>query len=193
MPDQDKIKATANVLEAMVAEVSTTKPQRGTRLTPVGAEKLIASIPVVEALPRTPQSFPNDQPQEVVEGVVAELQRQIGHLQEVVAALLSLTGRDPLLTTPPPDPKAAEAVADAAHLARVAAGKEPAVDKVEADFATEFAAKQAAAQAATFKAAPAVADGWVCPEHGGFVDTTSPRGREFRRCDQHPACKQFEK
>lgn len=214
MPDQDKIKSTANVLEAMVAEVSTSKPQRGARLSPVGAEKLIASIPAAEPRPNPIAgllvAFPYDDPQTMVQALVVALD-EVDHVRKGIIYLLAALGGEPG-PTEEPDPnaaiKAAEKQADVmaelrkngvvgrpilpagADAARVAdsivdGGEDPGQ---AAEFAANFKAQQEAAQAATFKQA-----GWTCPDHDGFVDTKSPKGREFRRCAQYPACKQFEK
>jgi hypothetical protein len=76
-------------------------------------------------------------------------------------------------------------------------------------FAADFAAKQASAQAATFKPPvvvhstisedndepipPPTAVGWQCPTHKKFVTRTSPRRKvEFRACPEQ-GCGEFEK
>ena len=68
-------------------------------------------------------------------------------------------------------------------------------DTIEAgtvrDFPAEFAAKSAAAQAATFTNTDAKAEGlWLCPTHGSGVERTSRSGRKFRVCEK---CDQFER
>jgi hypothetical protein len=83
------------------------------------------------------------------------------------------------------------------------------------DFTATFAAKSAAAQAATFsgptsaghalvetptqaaavqqKVTAANPDGWTCPKHGGFTERTSPRRQiTFRACPEQ-GCGEFEK
>lgn len=195
MPDPTIAKETANILEAMTRSVLNAKPKRGTVLTPVGAERSVDATPTVTParMPDLPTIF---MPQEAIEGAVREIRKQARHILSALGAIDASLG-NPAEPAEPVGPsiKEVEAAADAAHLARVAAGKEPAVDKTEADFATKFAAQQAAAQAATFKepsGAAVAANGWVCLDHSSYVDATSPKGRKFRRCGD-PTCKQFER
>lgn len=99
-------------------------------------------------------------------------------------------------------------------LAQMMAADPAEVEAVSAEaerFKKEFAAKAAAAQAATFTPTPTTfvgtesldaagqetyddpTDGWVCPAHGKFVERKSPR-REvvFRVCPEQ-GCSEFEK
>lgn len=187
------VESTKSVLDQMTAGIMGRKATAAARLTPVGGE-----VPVAHALPRTPAAFPNDQPQEVVEGTIIILERQITHLQEVVTALRGLASR-PAENEPvdlDEQRRARERAADerVAHLTAVANGQAAAVDKEEREaaeqFKTDFAAKAAAAQTATFTRQAPVADGWVCPEHAVAVVKTSRKGREYRAC---PSCDEFER
>ena len=60
------------------------------------------------------------------------------------------------------------------------------------DFPAEFAAKSAAAQAATFSDASPPDTGWQCPTHGyeNLVILTSRRGRRYQSCK---SCEEFER
>ena len=63
---------------------------------------------------------------------------------------------------------------------------------VVGDFPAEFAAKAAAAQAATFGDAPPLDEGWSCSVHdqASLKELTSRKGRKYRACT---LCEEFEK
>lgn len=181
------VESTKSVLDQMTAGIMSRKATAAARLTPVAGE-----VAVTHALPRTSAPFPNDQPAEVVSDTIIVLERQIAHLQEVVAAL-RLLANQPAETPVDLDAQRRdrERAADERinHLTAVANGQAQAVDDAEQEaaqqFVASFAAKSAAAQAATFKPV-----GWVCPEHRVAEVKTSRKGREYRAC---PQCTEFER
>ena len=88
-----------SVLDMMTAGVMERKAGKApVALTPVGQEKPVGVIPA-----EAPVAFPNDRPADAVNEAIIGLQRQIGVLQGVVAALQTLNGRD-VEITPPPGP-----------------------------------------------------------------------------------------
>ena len=172
---------TQNVLDQMTAGIMQQKANKSTKLTPVAGE-------AVSSLPKTPAAFPNDQPQEVTEGIIRDIEIQIVRLQEVVTALRLLTG-------------AVESTDEGPTLTPVSATLK--VDKeaeAKADenvaFTANYARLQAEAQAAVFKDAPPtvapLAKGWECPVHGGtsLQSLTSRKGRMYKACTQ---CEEFER
>lgn len=202
---QAAVDATASVLAAMKGEVLARK---SSALTPVAGEVRVMPLTVV---PSTPAPFPNDQPQEVIEGIIRDLERQYTHLGEVIDAL-RLTIGQPATDIPATavelaaNAKAAEREADAR------AAEREAIQSVETDevamFKAELARLKAEAQAAFHKADLAreadlpevpltvlpnmVEDGWTCPTHGGFVVKTSARRKvDYRACPED--CGEFER
>lgn len=197
MPTRTKptAESTQDVLGMMTAHITGRKTQAAARLTPTGSE-----VTRTHVLPKTDAPFPNDQPQEVVEQKIVELERIIAQLQDAVAALRTLAGKD---AEAPVDlaaeRKVRERAADEAHATRVAEANEAIAqadtvdDAVEvvARFNRNFKAQQEVAQAATFTQPAAPEEkGWTCPQHGKFVIRLSSKKREFRGC---PECTQFER
>jgi hypothetical protein len=203
MPSQDLVKETQNILDAMTREVQGAKPQRGTKLTPVGTEKIAAKLTQAAEPLRIPDLPTVFMPQEGIEQAARESRYWGLKLIEIADGIEKGLGMEPsplAAVVEAEEQKLRERAADLAHLARKAAdstvdgGEDPVDAPAPTDvssFSADFKAKQEAAQAAAFtKPATAVTDGWACPEHGVFEDATSPKGRKFRRCTE---CKQFEK
>lgn len=188
------------------------KEPKGT-LTPLTAEQ-----PGPSVLPKTPASFPNDMPAEVIAEKVRELDRIIAHLTESRDALALLieapTSEAAIAPTVKELEKAAEREADAAaskreRLAALAA-------EGEEGFGERMARLQTEAQAATFTqpegpvSAPEDPDtgltspepaasgdacphGWSCPTHGGWkVKTSARRNRQYDGCAVE-GCGEFER
>jgi hypothetical protein len=163
---------TQKVLKKLVAGTTGQKAE-ARELTPVGTERAGGTIPA---------AFPNDMPREVMAECITDIRRVVAKLLEAADALATaanLPEREP------------EVDVDAVKTAEKVADRK---------FAVEYAAKQKAAQAATFKQADAddlydkaaaILDGWACPEHGvDNLHTVTSKTRTFLAC---ATCKRFQK
>lgn len=150
----------------MRAGVMERKTAAGAQLTPVGVESR------VNVLPKTGAEFPNDLPAEVILNAVREIERQMAFVAEALVAV-----------------KTTLKVPGGVDTVDLVSDQKTAEKAADAKFAADYAAKQKTAQDATFTQP---SDGWQCPTHGGAEDTTSPKGRAYRRCAEYPECKKFE-
>lgn len=187
-----------SVLAALTAEVMAEKKGEARKLTPVAGEKGHLPLETAE-LPHDTGTFMSN---EILFAHAKELR------QFAADAIVIADGLDGLLNeSSKPDAgivdldvarKAKEAEGDAKAKARtvtlvVGTGVEAQSDPLEvsqtAPFAADFAAKAAAAQAATFT--PKTGWVWVCPDHDvPGIDKVSGKGREFIGC---PDCNQFKR
>lgn len=180
-----------SVLATLTAEVMQDKKDAARKLTPVAGE---AGAPVI----------PNDT------GIFMSNEALHTHAQQLrkfaADAIAISDGLDELVNEPSETPvvvdldaarKAKEAEGDARAKARedeAEAADEQAVEAEEkTDFAADFAAKAAAAQASVFKPEAAAPGEWVCPVHGGPVtDRVSGKGRPYIGCHDL-TCTQFKR
>jgi len=160
-----------------VADKSPTKT--AVQLTPVGTERK----------PRIPDMPTIYMPQEAIEGVVRNIRAASQALLLIADAIDFSLGNEP-----PPDP----GIADVARATAEREADEKHAAAATELFAASFAAKQRAAEAATYTArdvpptAKSVSD-WLCPAHGdaALVVLTAKRSRRtYLACTD---CDQFEK
>lgn len=188
-----------SIIASMASDIVNRKSAAASVLTPVQGE----AIKQPGTLPKTTAMFPNDQPGEVVAGVIRELERQIANLIGVVESLRGAAGiEDPIaVIVEGEEAKLREAAADL----KAAAKAKKLTPETQA-ITDNMARLKASAQAEAFTGGPTVeciiaeADdpevaangkpkGWTCPEHGKAIDKTSPKGRAYRGC---PECRNFE-
>lgn len=173
-----------SVLDRMTADILTRKEAKATTLTPVGMER---NGPLAGL--RTSAPFPNDNPQEVAQQALIDLDRVLDHLTQARTALADLAGTTS--TTP---------VAEAE-----AAREEQRKKEREADekFADRLARLQDEAKEQVFGGKPepeptvesvAPGTGWTCPTHGDqkLKVLTSGKGRVYTACIVE-GCTRFEK
>ena len=178
--------ARTSVLAKLTASVMEEKKQAARALTPVAGEHRPA--PRAAVLPHTKALFPNDIPQEVIEGKVAELSLIIEHLTEARDALMRVVEMPIAIEASDPDAvqKEVERAADetfAARQDRLAAEAQAAVFSKPAKPAPLTAENSIDADAV-------VPVSWLCPVHGKAVGKTSSKGRAFIGC---PDCNQFQR
>lgn len=173
------------------------------KLTPVKGERAKAPT-VVAGMPVIAATFPNDQPGEVVEGIIRDLERTQGQLSSVIEALRAAIGQavEPATVIDLDEKrKAAEFAADFAAKQREAQASaftapdstveggedpEPAIETLKAAVVAET-------EPAPSDVAAAEAGLWVCPEHGTRQETKSRKGRDMIACGSYPkACQKFE-
>jgi len=187
-------------------EIAQRKAAKATKLTPVAGETPTTIQQMADriAIPDVPEVFLT---KEAVADIARDLRRQAAVLIEVADGLDKYG--DPILDTVAAEP------AKVGKVEKRLEGTDPLGDPLGAEAASakskfdkDFAAKSAAAQAATFaslddgsadeEVLPEVhvtnVDGWVCPKHGDtdIVTLTSRNNRVYRSCNV-PTCKQFER
>lgn len=197
----ERVSSTQTALDEMVAGIAGRKQDKATQLTPVGTEKrTMADNPHDPAL-----AFPYDNP-EMTQQAVRDALKLVGdlkhHLDFVGKGLIELARAYGLPEEGIPAPRVPVTVSvirpvSAATLVEVGHDPKTAIAMASADqerFEEEMARKAAAAQAATFDAAPVntygtpeepKGDGWECPTHGAddlIVLTSRRRGRQYRAC-----------
>lgn len=180
-----------SVLASLTAEVMATKTKAsGARLTPVEGEK--------GALPLEMAKLPNDvgvfMSNEALHDHAKQLRKFAGDaiaIADGLDGLLSESSETKAKADPNAERKAKEAEGDAKALERATLSQTAPPEEAQTAppetspeaFAAEFAAKAAAAQAATFTTK------WRCPTHAKpGVPKVSAKGRDFIGC---PDCTQF--
>lgn len=182
------------VLDDMTKGIKDRKAEAaGPSLTPVGVEAQ-PTKPSMVGIPDVPEVFLTN---EAVADISRNLRRQAEQLVTVADALDKHTGARPA--------DAFEVKLD--KQAKRLVGKDP-VDTAGSvdtkDFAADFAAKKAAAEASVYTSAdadaeepeaPTPATGWTCPDHGAqdLKQLTARRsGRTYISCVV-PGCSKFER
>lgn len=183
--------APVDILDKMAAGIMGNKARAAAKLTPTTAEKAAAPGWPVGGDVKTYAPFPYDD-LNMIEGALTRMEQAANDVLDQVRFVRQ--GLQ-LIRDAEPQAKAAEAARKQAEREadeRAAIQEREAIQSVakddQEDFEAEMAAKAAAAQAATFKQAEP--DGWACPEHGGFVEKTSGKGRKYRGCSE---CDEFER
>jgi hypothetical protein len=175
MTDEPKV----SVLDQMTRDIKTRKDEKAAQLTPVGMEVPIPDVPGGTFLAA-----------EAVADIERDLREQAAVLIAVADGLAKYKpGYLRTEDAAPPVPKALERFE----------GKDPETAAFDAD----FAAKAAAAQAATFVGTESLdsdgqetfddpADDWVCPTHGtrALKQLTSSEGRTYMSCRK---CEEYQK
>jgi hypothetical protein len=167
----------------MAASIGTATAEKGAKLTPVSGE-----VPVPQPAEPAPGWNRAD-----VDGIL----RSIDATEKSIGGLLNILRAEVRRGLPiEPDPNMVLDEGAAIEAARRVFGDDIAiVDRRDPDpvtFVEDFAAKSAAAQAATFKAPDEEPSGWTCSTHGAqsVTQLTSRKGREYAACLE---CEEFEK
>lgn len=180
----EALAGTQSALAQMTADIMGAKSKQAARLTPLAAEVATAAAPLGG---KHDTMLPYDDGQFVRQALVIA-RKEIAFVLRGIDTLCELYGVLPDEESTV-DPAARKKMLEQAADERAAAAKANGNG-----FAADFAAKKAAAQAATFAPtvddkSPAV-DHWVCPEHHIGVEKVSPKGRHYHACT---VCVAFEK
>jgi hypothetical protein len=200
------VSGTQSVLDQMTDTVMKRKQEKGARLTPVGREVVSLADPLDVG-----QAFPFDKPQDVIAGIVNQMNKQLNALLSPEGPIEALRYQVNYLSqyvTAPVEPDR-NVVKDVRPIIREGVVLTPDIEAIVEKLVTEiptfaenFAAKAKDAQDQVFTRATKVANpdrvfqqdknGWHCSVHGQFKQSTTRGGNPYRTCPE-PACSEFER